>query len=117
MHPRPFPPEVWTHTVSWLPMSDKKSLLEVSHFFHDITLPFVFSSIKIYVLGGYETLRMLDTNNILFAFQTEQTLMHRSWEILLQIIQDTKFARLVKDVTVVVYTASQAIFEIREYAE
>jgi hypothetical protein len=95
-------------------MADKKCLLQVSRFFHDTALPFVFSSVKIYILGGYETLQMLDTNNESFAWDVEERLMRRSCEILLHILVDAKFARLVKDITLVVYTEYSASFEIRE---
>lgn len=114
MHPRSFPPEIWSQAVSWLPVSQQKTLLQVSRFFHDLALPFIFSSAKFYVLGGFEILEMLDTNNQPFALEVEHKLMHRSWEILHRILDDVQFARLIKDVTVVVFTDSPAIFEIRE---
>lgn len=117
MHLPPFPPEIWSQAVSWLPISQQKSLLEVSRFFHDIALPFVFSSVKIYILGGYETLEMLETNDRAFALETEHKLMRRSWEILHRILEDPQFARLVKDLTVVAFTESQAVFEIREFVK
>jgi len=116
MHP-PFPPEIWSQAVSWLPMSDKKSLLEVSRFFHNATLPYVFSSVRIYLLGGYETLQMLDTISESFAYKVEARLMRRSFEILQRTISDPNFACFVKDMTIVVYTDFPAHFEIRESAD
>ncbi|KAF9446523.1 hypothetical protein P691DRAFT_673428 [Macrolepiota fuliginosa MF-IS2] len=112
MHPHPFPPEVWSQAVSWLPLSHQKPLLEVSRFFHDITLPFVFSSVKLYILGGSGALDMLDTNNRAFSWDTEQKLVHRTWEILHRILDDVRFARMVRDVTLVAFVDSPAIFEI-----
>lgn len=114
MHPPPFPPEIWTHTVSLLPISQQKLLLGVSRFFHDLALRFVFSSVKVYILGGYRVCQMLDTNNESFAIEVEQNLMRRSWEILYRILTDTQFALLVRDMTVVAFSDFPTIFEIRE---
>jgi hypothetical protein len=91
-------------------------MLSVSRFFHDVALPFVFSSVRIYILSGSETFNMLETHETEFALETEHVLMRRSWEILHRILDDPHFALLVKDMTVVIFTKSQAIFEIRKSA-
>lgn len=112
--PQHIPPEIWSQAISWLPLAHQKTMLSVSRFFHDIALPFVFSSVRLYVLGGSETFDMLETHQADFALETEHVLMRRSWEIQHRILDDPHFALLVKDMTVVVFTESQAIFEIRE---
>ncbi|KAF7782724.1 hypothetical protein Agabi119p4_2100 [Agaricus bisporus var. burnettii] len=110
--PQHIPPEIWSQAISWLPLAHQKTMLSVSRFFHDIALPFVFSSVRLYVLGGSETFDMLETHQADFALETEHVLMRRSWEIQHRILDDPHFALLVKDMTVVIFTESQAIFEI-----
>ncbi|KAJ3572112.1 hypothetical protein NP233_g3297 [Leucocoprinus birnbaumii] len=58
------------------------------------------------------TFQMLDTHNETFVGQIEGILTRRSCEILLHIIANPQFARLVKDMTLVVYPDHPASYEI-----
>ncbi|TFK44928.1 hypothetical protein BDQ12DRAFT_673828 [Crucibulum laeve] len=111
MHPRAFPPEIWSQVFQHLPKSHQKNLLAISRVFHDVAIPFVFSSIKIYFMSGGAGRPIVDTSDPSFYEATCERLMRRSWEILHYIARQPNFARVVKSVTVIAFTDSSSIFE------
>ncbi|KDR75652.1 hypothetical protein GALMADRAFT_1330752 [Galerina marginata CBS 339.88] len=105
------PPEVWDHILGDLPQPQVPKLLEVCSMFHDIALRSLFSSIKIYFIGGTLGMQMLNTTHADWIDETAIKLMCKSWEMLNHICQDRRFARVVKSITVIAFADGQSIFE------
>ena len=109
-----FPPEVWNQVIGELPQIYLPPLLGVSSQFHDITIRFLFSSVKIYFIGGERGQKMLNTFYPDWMEEVAHKLMHKSWEILNHICQDPRFAKVVKSITVIAYSNGLSIFEQSE---
>lgn len=88
-----FPPELLTEVFQYLPPSDRKTCLEVSRYFHDIAVGFVFRTIHL-DLGEWANLRSLEWWN------TPRGGSWRSWELLYHMLYDRHFAKLVRTVVV-----------------
>ncbi|KAJ6593413.1 hypothetical protein B0H19DRAFT_1090212 [Mycena capillaripes] len=109
------PVELWTEIVHYLPSS--RTMLRVSRLLHDIALPLLFSTVKIYFMHGEPGFFMLNTENERYVRETSDFLLHRSWEILHCIITNTLFANAVKTLSVHAFTDGPAVFEQRTLAQ
>jgi hypothetical protein len=109
-----FPPEVWNQVIEALPQAYLPPLLGVSSQFHDIVIRFLFSSVKIYFIGGERGLGMLNIFDLDWMNDVALKLMRKSWEILNHICQDPRFAKVVKSITVIAYSNGLSIFERSE---
>jgi len=110
-HTKTLPPEVWDKVIGELPHLYLPPLLGVSSQFHDITIRFLFSSVKIYFIGGDRGQTMLNTFYPDWMNEVARKLMCKSWGILNHICQDHRFARVVKSITVIAYSDGLSIFE------
>lgn len=110
---RKFPPEIWSHILNSIPKSHQPQLLHVSSLFHDIVIKSLFASIKIYFIGGSEGLRMLNIKQLSMDWMEDiaRKLMCRSWELLNHIVQEPRFANVVKSITVIAFSDGLSIFE------
>lgn len=108
------PPEVWDQVIEELPQAYLPPLLGVSSQFHDIVIRFLFSSVKIYFIGGERGQRMLNTFYPDWMNDIARKLMCKSWEILNHICQDPRFAKVVKSITIIAYSNGLSIFERSE---
>jgi hypothetical protein len=88
------PPELMTAVIQYLPRSDRRTLLSVSRYFHDVAVQFVFRTVHIY-LGEWANLRALEWWN-----PPPNTTDNRSWELLYHILYDPHFANVVRKVVV-----------------
>jgi hypothetical protein len=109
-----FPPEIWDQVIGEVPHLYLPPLLGVSSQFHDITIPLLFSSVKIYFIGGDRGQKMLNTFYPDWMDEVARKLMCKSWEILNHICQDPRFARVVKSITVIANSDGLSIFERSE---
>lgn len=107
------PNEIWSHILQYVPRIEQTKLLEVSHIFHDIAVPLVFSAVKIYFLEGDQAYNFLNTIHDDFVEESAEKLVTRSYEILRRIISDPSFAKAVRSVTVVAFSDSASLFEQR----
>ncbi|KAF8952514.1 hypothetical protein BDZ97DRAFT_1878187 [Flammula alnicola] len=105
------PPEVWTQIIGDVPHPQLSNLLNVCSQFHDIVIRTLFSSIKVYFIGGEQGKSMLNTFHMDWVEETARKLMGKSWEILNHIRQEPSFARVVKSITVVAFSDGLSIFE------
>lgn len=108
---RILPPELWSMVTDSLPYSSKIQALGVSSLLHDILVPQLFSSIRIYI----STPEMQDLFNQ-DDFDVEE-MMRRSWEKLNHIAMNPKFARIVKSFTVSVYGQHPLYFEMCKHTD
>ena len=106
-----FPPEIWSHVVNNVPKSHQLQLLHVSSLFHDIVIKSLFASVKIYFIGGARGLKMLHTKLPDWMEDIAIKLMCKSWELLNHIIQEPRFANVVKSVTVIAFSDGLSVFE------
>ena len=106
-----FPPEIWSHILNDIPKSHQPQLLHVSSLFHDIVIKSLFASVKIYFIGGDEGLSMLDTIHEDLMEDIATKLMCRSWELLNHIVQEPRFANVVKSITVIAFSNGLSISE------
>jgi len=110
-----FPPEIWSQILKHIPKSYQPQLLHVSSLFHDIVIKLLFASIKIYFIGGPEGLRMLNTLHSDWMEDTAIKLMCKSWELLNHIVQEPRFANVVKSITVIAFSDGLSVFERCEF--
>ena len=110
-----FPPEIWSHILNNIPRSYQPQLLHVSSLFHDIVIKSLFASIKIYFIGGAEGMTMLHTIYMDWMRDIAVKLMCKSWEILNHIVQEPRFANVVKSITVVAFSDCLSVFERCEF--
>jgi len=113
-HTKALPAEVWDQVIGEIPQVNLPPLLGVSSQFHDITIRFLFSSVKIYFIGGEQGQRMLNTFYPDWMNEVARKLMCKSWEILNHICQDPRFAKVVKSISVIAYSDGLSIFERSE---
>jgi hypothetical protein len=106
-----FPPEIWSHILNNIPKSHQPQLLHVSSLFHDIVMKSLFASIKIYFIGGSEGLTMLSTRYLEWMEDVADRLMCKSWELLNHIVQEPRFANVVKSITVIAFSDGLSVFE------
>ncbi|KAF8911518.1 hypothetical protein CPB84DRAFT_1812353 [Gymnopilus junonius] len=106
-----FPPEVWSQVLEDVPRIELHKFLGVCSTFHDIIIRKLFSSVKIYLIGGFAATRMLNTNHVEWIEGVEEQLMTMSWEVLNCICQEPRFARVVKSMTVIAYADGRSTFE------
>ncbi|KAF8806578.1 hypothetical protein BYT27DRAFT_7167997 [Phlegmacium glaucopus] len=106
-----FPPEIWGQILKHIPKSHQPQLLHVSSLFHDIVIKFLFASIKIYFIGGSKGSRMLNTMHLDWMEEIAGKLMCKSWELLNHIVQEPRFANVVKSITVIAFSDGLSIFE------
>lgn len=106
-----FPPEIWSHILNNIPKSHQTQLLHVSSLFHDIVMKSLFASIKIYFIGGSEGLTMLSTIYLDWMEDVADRLMCKSWELLNHIVQERRFANVVKSITVIAFSDGLSVFE------
>ncbi|PPQ87473.1 hypothetical protein CVT25_008209 [Psilocybe cyanescens] len=105
------PPEIWNQILGEVPQTHLPKLLDTCSLFHDIAIKSLFSSIKVYFIGGEMGLQMLNTLHADWTEETAMKLMCKSWEILNHICQEPRFARIVKSITVIAFADGQSIFE------
>ncbi|TFK23144.1 hypothetical protein FA15DRAFT_656930 [Coprinopsis marcescibilis] len=105
------PPEILTRILHYSSPVEQPTLLRVSHAFHEIAISLVFSSVKIYFVGGREAFSMLNTDHEDFKDDITTKLMTRSFELLRQMIMDPSFARIVRSITVITASDSESTFE------
>jgi hypothetical protein len=110
-----FPPEIWSHVLSNIPKSRQLQLLHVSSLFHDIVIKSLFASVKIYFIGGDKGLEMLHTLLPDWMEDTAIKLMCRSWDLLNHIVQEPRFANVVKSITVIAFSDGLSLFERCEF--
>ena len=106
-----FPPEIWSHVLNNIPKSHQLQLLHVSSLFHDIVIKSLFASVKIYFIGGAKGLEMLHTKLPDWMEDIAIKLMCRSWELLNHIVQEPRFANVVKSITVIAFSDGLSLFE------
>lgn len=109
--PKSLPPEIWSQILDYIPRFESRYLLSVCSQFHDNIIRQLFSSIKIYFIGGDKGKKMLNTFYEDFTRETAEKLMRKSWEILNRISRDPQFAKVVKNITIVAYAEGLGIFE------
>lgn len=107
----PLPLEIWSHILKEVPKHNLSQLLGVCSAFHDIAIRYLFSSIKIYFIGGYRGLNMLNAPDDSRIEEITQSLMIKSWEILNHICQDPRFASIVRSITVIAFGQGCSFFE------
>jgi hypothetical protein len=110
------PTETWSHILQYLQYPQQIPLLHVSRAFHDISIRFLFSTIRIYLVGN-ESSEFLATSHgpPPLTEEIRERTMQRSWEILQHITDNPEFARVVKNVCVVAMADSHSIFEKRVF--
>ena len=113
--PKSLPPEIWSQILDYIPRFESRYLLSVCSQFHDNIIRQLFSSVKIYFIGGDKGKKMLNTFYEDFANETAEKLMCKSWEILNRISRDPQFAKVVKNLTIVAYAEGLGIFERRAF--
>ena len=106
-----FPPEIWSHVLNNVPKSHQPQLLHVSSLFHDIVIKSLFASVKIYFIGGSRGMGMLHTRLPDWMVDVALGLMCKSWELLNHIVQEPRFANVVKSITVIAFSNGLSIFE------
>ncbi|KAJ7686575.1 hypothetical protein B0H17DRAFT_1136879 [Mycena rosella] len=111
------PVELWTDIVHYLPPSRRRDMLRVSRLLHDITIRFVFATVKIYFMHGEHGFFMLNTENERYVRETADYLLNRSWELLHCIITKPLFASVVKCLSVHAFTDGPTVFEQRTLAQ
>ncbi|CAA7258956.1 unnamed protein product [Cyclocybe aegerita] len=105
------PIEIWSHILRQVPKSNLSQVLEVCSLFHDLAVPILFESIKIYFMNGQNGLSMLNTDDSLWMEEIAYKLMRRSWELLNHIAHNLRFASYVKSITVIAYADGLSVFE------
>lgn len=110
-----FPPEIWSHVINNVPKSHQVQLLHISSLFHDIVIKSLFASVKIYFIGGAKGLRMLHTKYPDWMEDIARDLMCKSWERLNHIVQEPRFANVVKSITVIAFSDGLSLFEKCEF--
>ncbi len=105
------PLEIWSHILKEVPKHNLSPLLGVCSTFHDIAVRYLFSSIKIYFIGGYRGVNMLNAPEEGWLEEISQRLMTKSWEILNHISQDPRFASIVRSITVIAFGQGCSVFE------
>ena len=113
--PTTFPPEIWSHVINNVPKSHQVQLLHVSSLFHDIVIKSLFASVKIYFIGGAKGSTMLHTKYPDWMEDIARNLMCKSWEILNHIVQEPRFANVVKSLTVIAFSDGLSLFERCEF--
>lgn len=107
----PLPVEVWSQILRQVPKLNQPQLLGVCSFFREIIISSLFESLKIYFIGSAKGALMLNSVDDEWLEETAGKLMTRSWELLNRICQDARFARAVKEITVVAFGDGLALFE------
>ena len=110
-----FPPEIWSHILNNVPKSHQLQLLHVSSLFHDIVIKSLFASVKIFFIGGDRGFEMLHTKLPDWMEDVAIKLMNKSWELLNHIVQEPRFANVVKSVTVIAFSDGLSLFEQCEF--
>ncbi|KAF8161324.1 hypothetical protein B0H34DRAFT_652695 [Crassisporium funariophilum] len=105
------PTEVWSQILRNVPKSQQPQLLNVNSLFHDIIIGSLFSSIKIYFIGGEQGSKMLNTKHTDWIEETARKLMCKSWELLNHMVQEPRFANVVKSITVIAFADGLSVFE------
>ena len=98
-----------------VPKSHQLQLLHVSSLFHDIVIKSLFASVKIYFISGEKGMEMLHTKLPDWMEDIAMKLMCKSWELLNHIIQEPRFANVVKSVTVIAFSDGLSLFERCEF--
>jgi hypothetical protein len=105
------PVEVWGHILKQIPKRNQPQLLSVCSLFHDIVVCSLFESIKIYFIGPTRGSPMLNTLNDEWIEEISRKLMTKSWELLNHICQEPRFARVVKEITIIAFGDGICLYE------
>jgi hypothetical protein len=105
------PVEVWSHILKQIPKPNQPQLLSVCSLFRDIVHCSLFESIKIYFIGRMRGSLMLNTVNEEWLEEIAGKLMTKSWELLNHICQEPRFARVVKEITVIAFGDGLSLYE------
>jgi len=108
------PVEVWGHILKQIPKRNQPQLLSVCSLFHDIVVCSLFESIKIYFIGLIRGSPMLNTLNDEWIGEISGRLMTKSWELLNHICQEPRFARVVKEITIIAFGDGLCLYERSE---
>lgn len=104
------PVEVWSHILKQIPKPNRPQLLGVCSLFRDIVICLLFKSIKIYFIGRMRGMLMLNTGEE-WIEQIAGKLMTKSWELLNHICQEPRFAKVVKEITVIAFGDGLSLYE------
>ena len=105
------PVEVWSHILKEIPKPNQPQLLSVCSLFHDIVVCSLFESIKIYFIGPTRGQFMLNTPNYEWIDEISGKLMTKSWELLNHICQEPRFARAVKEISIIAFGDGLCLYE------
>ncbi|KAF8648545.1 hypothetical protein AX16_006249 [Volvariella volvacea WC 439] len=104
------PTETWDQVISLLPHDDQIATLSVSKLFHDVAIHYLFQKIRICLIPEEDVVEMSCRPNCEYWEEgIAKTPMRSSWEIIHRILADGTFARNVKELCVVAYSAADGI--------